>query len=200
MNDRPDADTPRSRGRPRSGDIDMAVGKAVWELLDEIGYEGLTFDAVAERAGCSRPALYRRWPSKRVMVLEVIHGLIEITATARPVTPGKGVEAIYGWLRGLIDFLSGSGRGALLSLSHVRRRDSDLAAALDRIVSEDRVKFVVELRLLLGPDISEARLQRMIDAMIGAIFFRVSLQDLPMSDEELRALVAEQIAGARAAP
>lgn len=193
MNDQRNDAARRGRGRPRDGDIDMAVGRVVWELLDEQGYEGLTFDAVAERAGCSRPALYRRWPSKRAMVLHVLDQLIEATAAARPVTPGAGVEALFGWLRGLIDFLSGTGRGALLSLSHARRRDPELAAALDRIMAEDRLKFIGELRALFGDDVPEARLRRMIDAMIGTIFFRVSLQDQPMDDAELRLLIAEQI-------
>lgn len=187
------SDAPRGRGRPRDGDIDAAVGRAVWELLDELGYEGLSFDAVAERAHCSRPALYRRWPSKRAMVLNVLDQLIEETAAARPVTPGEGTEAIYGWLQGLIDFLSGTGRGALLSLSHARRRDPELAGALDRIMAEDRVKFVAELRAMLGDQLPEARLHRMIDALIGTIFFRVSLQDQPMDAAELRLLIAEQI-------
>lgn len=191
-----EAEARRGRGRPRDRDIDMAVARAVWELLDTSGYDGLTFDAVAERAGCSRPTLYRRWPNKRAMVLHVLDRLMEATAAARPVTPGEGAEAIYGWLRGLIDFLSGSGRGALLSLSHARRRDPDLAAALDRIMVEDRAKFMAELRAMLGPDVPDARIGRMIDTMIGAIFFRVSLQDKPMEDAELRLLVAEQIGSA----
>lgn len=182
----------RRRGRPRDGDIDTAVDHAVWALLDELGYEALTFEAVADRANCSRPALYRRWPNKHALVLDVLDRNMGAAAAVRPVTPGEGVEAIFGWLRGLIDFLSGAGRGALLSLSHARRRHPELAASIDRIMVEDRTKFHTELRALLGPEPSEQRLDRMIDTMIGTIFFRVALQDRPMHDAELRLLIAEQ--------
>src|SRR5262245_35802401 len=189
----------RGRGRPRDGDIDEAIDRAVWTLLDEKGYDGLALDGVAERAGCSRPALYRRWPNKRAMVLSVLDRQIERQKLARPVEEGGGAEAIYGWVRGLVDFLAGAGRGALLSLSRARRHDTELADALDRLMAEDRLKFMRELRALAGPRVTDERLGRAIDALLGTVFFRVSLQDKPMSDREVRALVDEQLAFAQPA-
>nr|WP_277348475.1 TetR/AcrR family transcriptional regulator [Planctomonas sp. JC2975] len=46
--------------------------EAAWEELTEKGYNGLTFDAVAERARTSRPVLYRRWPDRASLVLAAI--------------------------------------------------------------------------------------------------------------------------------
>ncbi len=140
----------RGRGRPRNDEIDASVAGVVWQLLDETGYHGLTIDSVAERAGCSRPALYRRWPNKRAMVLSVLDRAIATIQQERPVRE-RGEAALYGWLRGLIDFLSGTGRGALLSLAHGRRRDPELAAALDAIMSQDRENYLAELGALLAP-------------------------------------------------
>jgi AcrR family transcriptional regulator len=51
-------------GRPRNPSIDEAVLKAAAELVVEVGYADLTITAIAERAGTSKPAIYRRWPSK----------------------------------------------------------------------------------------------------------------------------------------
>jgi len=42
--------------------------EATRELLAEVGYQRLTYDAVAQRAGVHRPAVYRRWPSKPYLV------------------------------------------------------------------------------------------------------------------------------------
>ena len=53
-----------SSGRPRDERIDAAVLDAAAELLAEVGYADLTMAAVADRAGTSRPAIYRRWSSK----------------------------------------------------------------------------------------------------------------------------------------
>ena len=38
--------------------------RAAAELVVEVGYADLTIAAIAERAGTSKPAIYRRWPSK----------------------------------------------------------------------------------------------------------------------------------------
>jgi AcrR family transcriptional regulator len=57
-------------GRPRDRRIDGAVLAATAELLVEVGYADLTMDAVAERAGTTKPAIYRRWRSKAHLVHE----------------------------------------------------------------------------------------------------------------------------------
>lgn len=60
----------QSTGRPRDARIDEAVLHATRELLLEVGWAGISLTAVAERAGTTRPALYRRWPSLAHLVHE----------------------------------------------------------------------------------------------------------------------------------
>ena len=60
----------QSLGRPRDPKIDEAVLDAVRALLLEVGYAGLSLTAIAERAGTTRPALARRWPSLPHLVHE----------------------------------------------------------------------------------------------------------------------------------
>jgi AcrR family transcriptional regulator len=57
-------------GRPRDPRIDAAILRATADLLVEIGYSNLTMAAVAERAGTTKTALYRRWSSKAELVHE----------------------------------------------------------------------------------------------------------------------------------
>ncbi|MEO3758622.1 TetR/AcrR family transcriptional regulator [Mycobacterium sp. B14F4] len=59
-------------GRPRDKRIDSAVLSATVELLGETGYAELTVDAIARRAGTSKPAIYRRWPGKAHVVHEAV--------------------------------------------------------------------------------------------------------------------------------
>lgn len=59
-------------GRPRDPRIDAAVLDATVELLGENGYADLAVDAIARRAGTSKPAIYRRWPSKAHLVHEAV--------------------------------------------------------------------------------------------------------------------------------
>ena len=64
--------TPTSTGRPRDARIDGAVLEATIDLLEEVGYLQLTIAAIAERAGTTKPAIYRRWPSKAHLVHEAV--------------------------------------------------------------------------------------------------------------------------------
>ena len=43
--------------------------------LAELGYEGLSLTAVADEAGTTRPALYRRWPGKAELATAAIAAL-----------------------------------------------------------------------------------------------------------------------------
>src|SRR2546426_4165793 len=50
-----------SRGRARDSSIDNRVLKAAARHLAAYGYEAMSVAAVAEEAGTTRQALYRRW-------------------------------------------------------------------------------------------------------------------------------------------
>ena len=54
--------------RRRGKALEDALLDAVWDELLEHGYAGLTFDGVAQRAGTSRPVLYRRWATRPDLV------------------------------------------------------------------------------------------------------------------------------------
>lgn len=59
-------------GRPRDTRIDDAVLEATVALLEDLGYLQLTIGAIAERAGTTKPAIYRRWPTKAHLVHEAV--------------------------------------------------------------------------------------------------------------------------------
>jgi AcrR family transcriptional regulator len=61
-----------SVGRPRDPHIDAALLDATVAELDRSGYVGLTLEAVARRAGTTKPAIYRRWPSRQQLVLAAL--------------------------------------------------------------------------------------------------------------------------------
>jgi AcrR family transcriptional regulator len=66
-------------GRPRDSRIDSAVLTATVELLGQTGYAELSVDAIARRAGTSKPAIYRRWPSKAHLVHEAVFPIGDAT-------------------------------------------------------------------------------------------------------------------------
>jgi AcrR family transcriptional regulator len=83
------------RGRPRDAAIDGRVLTATRELLLEEGWEGTTIRGIAARAGVSRPAITRRWPSKAWLVMHAILGPIV------DLDPFAGVDR-DGWVQAVI--------------------------------------------------------------------------------------------------
>jgi len=69
------ADVP-ARGRPRSADLTPAILAAVIELIDEDGYDRLTIQDVADRAGVGLATIYRRWSTKRDLVVEALRAKV----------------------------------------------------------------------------------------------------------------------------
>ncbi len=59
-------------GRRRGADLERAILDAAWFELSARGYSGLTMEAVAERAGTSRPVLARRWDGKAPLAVAAI--------------------------------------------------------------------------------------------------------------------------------
>ncbi|WP_216207342.1 TetR/AcrR family transcriptional regulator [Amycolatopsis aidingensis] len=58
--------------RRRGAALENAITDAAWEVLVEQGYNGLTFETVAARAGTSKPVLYRRWPRREDLLLATL--------------------------------------------------------------------------------------------------------------------------------
>jgi AcrR family transcriptional regulator len=61
-----------SRGRPRQAATENAILRATIELLTEFGVSGTTTNAIVARSGSSKATLYRRWPSRDMLILEAL--------------------------------------------------------------------------------------------------------------------------------
>jgi AcrR family transcriptional regulator len=59
-------------GRPRDPQIDATVLEAALAVLDESGYGRLTIEEVARRATATKPAIYRRWPTRQHLALAAL--------------------------------------------------------------------------------------------------------------------------------
>jgi len=95
-------DEPRL-GRKRDASRDEDLCRAALELLVEVGYDRLTVDAVAARAGAGKATCYRRWAGKAELVVE---------AVSRMKAPGEQPE-------------TGSLRGDLVALTSHFGEDDD---------------------------------------------------------------------------
>lgn len=58
-----------TKSRRRGAELEQAILDAAWDELREVGYARLTVEAVAARAGTSKPVIYRRWSGRAELVL-----------------------------------------------------------------------------------------------------------------------------------
>lgn len=73
MNSTEPVESEGKRKRPggRAAGVVSAVYAATLELLEEGGYERLELPDVAARAGVNKTTVYRRWPTKAELVLDI---------------------------------------------------------------------------------------------------------------------------------
>ena len=170
-------------GRPRDPRIDAAILTATADLLVQIGYSNLTLAAVAERAGTTKTALYRRWSSKA----ELVHEAAFPVAPTALVGPTRGMAAD---LRAMIAaardvFTTPVVRAALPGLVTDMSADTELNA---RVMSRFAGLFTaVQARLSEAVDRGEVHPDvdpdRLIELIGGATLLRMLLSpDEPLDD------------------
>src|SRR5215467_1836068 len=70
-----------ARGRPRSEKARRAVLDAACDLFEQGGYPATTIEAIAARSGVAKTTIYRWWPNRAALVVEL---LLNIAAVAAP--------------------------------------------------------------------------------------------------------------------
>jgi AcrR family transcriptional regulator len=182
-----------------------AIIAAFFAELGNNGYEGLTMDRVAERAGVGKAALYRRWPSKQDMLVD----LVGQYATRAVVPPDTG--SLAGDLQAIADDAIAVLANPLIpsviqSLLAEARRSSDLAAVLtERFIKPRREAGAQMLhravqRGEIGPDCD---LELAQDLVGGPLYLRgvILAEEFPpgyaqrLTDSVLRALGVDHPGG-----
>ncbi|MBB2910147.1 AcrR family transcriptional regulator [Streptosporangium becharense] len=83
---------------------ERAILDATSELLSEVGYDRMSVDQIARRASASKATIYRRWPGKEALVVDLVCNHLQVDAPAPPDTGtmrGDLIEAVTGFCRTL---------------------------------------------------------------------------------------------------
>jgi AcrR family transcriptional regulator len=89
-------EAPRSRPGGRSARVVRDVLNAAIDVFAEHGYAGLSFEAVAARAGVNKTTVYRRWPTRA----ELMHAALVAMREEEEPVPDTGT--LRGDLRALL--------------------------------------------------------------------------------------------------
>lgn len=164
----------RRRGRPRSAGADEAILAAANRLLAEQGYARLSLEAVAETAGVSKPALYRRWSSKADLATAALEHRIEHEPAPSPESATE--DALRALLRRLRERLLAPNTMALVgTLLAEETQTPELIALFRERVWERRARLMREVLARAkerGELREDADVEAALDLLIGSLYSR----------------------------
>ncbi len=171
----------RKPGRPRSAQADQAILSATLEELAEVGYDALSIEAVAARAGVGKTTIYRRWPSKMELVLgaiSLIHAEIPIIDTGsfrddllailRGAFRLRGslVEQLI--LRGLTEVKANPEVFQAFMMSHVVPRFQAIVQMIERAKARGELRRDIDTVLIMGLATGPYFFQTLFGALVPA--------------------------------
>lgn len=187
-------DQKRAAGRPRDAGTTQRILKAALELGIELGFDGLTVEGVAARAGVGKSTIYRRWPDAWSIVADAVFA--DVGRIAPVLQRATARESFRASMRLVARSFRGHYGQILRPLIGRAQVDKTLRQALAehwlsarREISREIVRRGVasgELRAGLDPDI-------VLDALYGPLYHRLLLpydgDAVHLSDAYIDALI-----------
>ncbi|MER5423367.1 TetR/AcrR family transcriptional regulator [Streptosporangium roseum] len=191
---RADGGTTRGSGasRRRGPELEDAILDAAWDVLVEHGYHGFTYEAVAARAGTSRPVLYRRWPRRNDLLLATLTKFWQLIAV--PDTGSLRDDAI-GFLHN-----ADADRAGMITLMSVQLADyfrdtgTSLSELRDTLITPDQAtafEMIVARAVERGelPDVP--RSSRVVNLPLDLLRHDMFMTMRTVSDESIVEIVDE---------
>jgi len=186
--------TTSQRRRPRGPVRTEALLDAAFELLGEVGYDRLTIDAVAARAGASKTTIYRRWPDKRELVIAVLERQ-EASHPGIPADRGSLRADLLALLGTLAEIAAAESSSIFTSLLYASQHDEVLGQVMRDRLLERRRRECAELlaraaqrgELVEGRDAPDGDL--LFEALLGQVITRYVVRGLPLDREYMRRVV-----------
>jgi len=166
---------PRRRppGRPRSEQAQKAIVRSVLELLEEVGFQVLSIEAVAERAKVSKATVYRWWPNKAALIADAFHA--SAVEELRFPNTGSVLKDISEQMIRLVKVFRSS-RGRLVSaLIAGGQSDRELIEAFQQrfLLPRRREAYqTLERAVERGELSSEVDFDLLLDTLYGPIYMR----------------------------
>jgi AcrR family transcriptional regulator len=186
-------------GRPRSAAADDAILDAATELFCEVGYDGLSVEAVAARAGVGKTTIYRRYDTKLDLVMAALRCVAK-DAMKAPETGSLRTDLLAlaeGYHRMLTS--TTAGRAIPMTLA-AKAQNPEMAAAHDEFVQGRRrvAVTVIDAGIARGELPAGIDATLIADALTGALFMRVFVTGQPV-DAAYREQLIDLLLGGRPA-
>jgi AcrR family transcriptional regulator len=185
------------RGRPRSETAHKAVLAAAAELLLDHGLQAVSMDAVAERAGVSKATIYRWWPKKEILALDML--FTEWSAVTPQDESGVLRSDLIALLRAWTRLSSGRPYGRVVAaLLAEARTDPAFSAEYQRRMLEprrDQARMIFAHAVARGEIPGETNVEVAIDVLYGPLYHRLLHGHAPLDDQFVDDLVEMALCG-----
>jgi len=173
--------TPGPSTRRRSEKSRVAIVTATRELLLERGFDGLSIEAVAARAGVGKQTIYRWWPSRPALVADVL--LEDAPRILAPVRHSDDVvEDVVTWTDRLAATLTTERGHAMLRILTVASMEhADTAERLRAGFGLPLHQSVKDRLLADGADAATA--ESAADAIVGGVVYAIQREGRAYSRE-----------------
>ncbi|MFI5489046.1 TetR/AcrR family transcriptional regulator [Micromonospora echinaurantiaca] len=165
-------------------------------LLAEKGYDGLTIEAVAERAGVNKTTIYRWWPSKAALLADALveAPLLDLHTPDTGTLRGD-LTAVVGAIVALLT-TPPSSDVAVAALAASAHR-AELATATQRFFADRlaRERPIFERAVRRGELTPDADPMTIMDALAGAVWCRAVFRGRPIDDAFVDRTVAMVLHG-----
>lgn len=183
-------------GRPRDARIDAAVMAATIELLEERGYADLSLAAVAERAGTTTAAIYRRWSSKADLVMQAAYRTDGDDVVADTDDVVADLTTMVTWSAEKL--CRPAGRAALVGLLS-ESQDARRSGRVDAAIASSRVAERLARAQAAGEIRSDVDVRVLVDTIAGPVL-QASLSGRSVDAAWIRSLVSILVDGITPSP
>ncbi|CDO86245.1 TetR family transcriptional regulator [Mycobacterium triplex] len=157
--------------RRRSEKSRTAIVTATRELLLERGFDGLTIEAVAARAGVGKQTIYRWWPSRPALVADVMLEDADKILASVDHTDDLAADLVS-WVRKLTATLTTERGSAMLRTLTVACMEHEETAVKLRAGFSLPLHDSVRARLL-ADGIDAATAESAADAIVGGVVYPI---------------------------
>jgi AcrR family transcriptional regulator len=180
-------------GNPRVQSTRDRILAAARELLAETGPAGLTYSLLADRAGVTRQTLYRHWPARSGLLVDLI---LEGSDGGYP-EPGADPAVVAAeWLASLrAGMRDPARRAAVLAVTAQADTDPDSAQALAQLLA-DRLAALNDLLKPSGTQVTAEE----YNLLSGPVLTRVIFDRAEVTDEFIASVVEHWLAAAPPTP
>lgn len=177
-------------GRPRSEKTKIDILTAAYDLLIENGFDSVTVEKIAERAGVSKATIYKWWPNKASVVMD---GFLNATSVTLPIPDtGSTIDDMFIQVNNFVEFIMSRKGNVITEIIAQGQLDSKLADIYRNAYFKPRrniSKQILERGILRGELRKDLNMELSIDLIWGPVFYRLLITGEVLDDIFVRNLV-----------